>query len=555
MKLRKQLIVTNLFAVMTGGIATFWLVIYKVFWVSILEHLMFAIIATSVIVPWLNRRGYVVASRLLLLGVSTLAGAAYAVVMGPEAGIMIMFLPMVCAPLALFDLRDRTLISIALPFPILLAVAVQWYQVDHGALMEFPPWLLKNCHTVSLITATGMVAAMMFFLFSVHSSSEARLEQRYRELIRQGEDVVLSLNADGCILETNREAERALGYERGQLVGEHIETVDRALAGEDFLKLLADLRTDGPQTLRHRYTRKDGSSYPVELRIGLIPERTERILAAAHNVSERDELEARLRLADRLVSVGTLAAGVAHEVNNPLAYITLNLSRIRRRLLESDSQMPSAQRKEVLESLRMAIEGSQKVCTIVNDLKTFSRGSGVQLGPVDVERVLDATLQLAGHHLRQRAQIVREFASAPSVQGNEARLGQVFLNLVLNAAQAMTRGNPLDELRLKTVKTEDGRVCVEIHDTGHGILPEDLPRIFDPFFTTKKDNTGTGLGLYVCRSIIAECDGDLTVTSEPGTGTVVRVLLHASHAQERQERVFAEPRAKPAGIDPPDHVV
>src|SRR5262245_48209464 len=120
---------------------------------------MFLIVATGAAVPWLNARGHFVASRLMILGVSSLAGAAYALVMGPKAGILIMFLPLVCAPLALFDLRERALMAVALPFPVLLAVCVQWYQVDHPPLGELPRLVIERASMISLVTATVLVAA------------------------------------------------------------------------------------------------------------------------------------------------------------------------------------------------------------------------------------------------------------------------------------------------------------------------------------------------------------------------------------------------------------
>src|SRR5262249_11455788 len=152
-----------------------WLLVYTIFWTPILRPVMFVILATCVAVPLLNTRGFIVTSRLLILGVSSLAGAAYSLVMGPEAGIVIMFLPLVCAPLALFDLRERALMALALPFPVLLAVGVQWYQVDHGPLGDLPHEIIERASAISLVTATVLVAAMMRFLYAVHASAEARL--------------------------------------------------------------------------------------------------------------------------------------------------------------------------------------------------------------------------------------------------------------------------------------------------------------------------------------------------------------------------------------------
>jgi PAS domain S-box-containing protein len=532
--LRKRLVVTNLLALTIAGIVAFWFTVYTIFWIPILARMMLAVVATAAFVPWLNARGHVVMSRLAILGISNVAAAAYALVMGPDAGIIIMFLPLVCAPLALFDLRERALMAVALPFPILLAVGVQWYQVDHAPLSDLPREVIVRASIITLMTATMLVAAMMRFLYTVHASAEARLEHSYRELLRRSDDVVLFVERDGRIADANQEVERQLGYTRAELLGRCIWELDASLSQAEWLVLPAQLEASGPIMLHHNYRRRDGSAFPVEVRIGLVFEGRRPLILAARNISQRNELETRLRVADRLVSVGTLAAGVAHEVNNPLTYLTLNLERVHRRIADSGPALTGEQRREILESLQMALEGSSKVSTIVNDLKTFSRGSEESGAPVDVEKVLASTLKLASLELRDRARVVTEFGGVPAAWGNEARLAQVALNLFLNAAHAMGRGQAHDELRVGTSVTPEGAILITVTDTGQGIAAAHLTRIFDPFFTTKQAEGGTGLGLYVCRSIITEAGGDIGVSSQPGQGTTFRVTLPAAHVARRR---------------------
>jgi PAS domain S-box-containing protein len=527
---RKRLIVTNLFAITVGGITLFWFAVYSIFWIPVLENLMFLIVATSVAVPLLNARGFHVASRLMILGVSSVAGAVYALVMGPKAGILIMFLPLVCAPLVLFDLRERALMALALPFPVLLAVCVQWYQVDHAPLGDLPREVIERASAISLVTATVLVAAMMGFLYSVHASAAARLEQSYQELLRKSDEVVLFVSRDGCITDANQEIEHQLGHHRQELLGTPIWEIDTSLARHDWSALVTRLEAGGPALLQHEFRRRGGSGYRVEIRLGLVSEGADCVILAARDISQRSELEARLRVADRLVSVGTLAAGVAHEVNNPLAYIMLNLERVRRRITESQAGLCDEYRREVLESLEMALEGSAKVSTIVKDLKTFSRGSHRERSAVDIERVLHSTLKLASSELDSRAEVVTDFADVPEVWGNEARLAQVALNLFLNGAQAMKRGGPRNVLRISTGTDALGRIVVRVSDTGHGIPEADLNRIFDPFFTTRHAEGGTGLGLYVCRSIVTECGGEITVHSQVDRGTTFQLTLPAAHS-------------------------
>jgi CheY-like chemotaxis protein len=163
---------------------------------------------------------------------------------------------------------------------------------------------------------------------------------------------------------------------------------------------------------------------------------------------------------------------------------------------------------------------------IVRDVKTFARGDDDVRGPLDVAAVVDAALQLAGSDLRQRARLVRDFARVPKVEANESRLGQVFLNLLVNAAQALPEGRD-NEVRVRIFAPDERAVVVEITDTGTGIPADALPRVFDPFFTTKPVGVGTGLGLFVCQGIVASLGGTLELESVEGKGTTVRVRLPA----------------------------
>ena len=171
--------------------------------------------------------------------------------------------------------------------------------------------------------------------------------------------------------------------------------------------------------------------------------------------------------------------------------------------------------------------------TIVGDLKTFSREAQDPHRPVDVKRVLDSTLNLAAGEIRHRARLVKEYGQdVPPVRGSESRLGQVFLNLLLNAAQAITGGSPQENTITVRAWAEGGRVVAEIRDTGEGIPPENLERIFDPFFSTRPVGVGTGLGLAICHGIISAMHGDITVESTPGQGTCFRVLLPVAPEDE-----------------------
>jgi PAS domain S-box-containing protein len=257
------------------------------------------------------------------------------------------------------------------------------------------------------------------------------------------------------------------------------------------------------------------------------------------DVTERKLMEAQLRQNDRMVAVGTLAAGVAHEINNPLAYLRANLDLIASRTMpellrcidhcqadhpDLEGAPMRAQIDQLKAMVEVAREGAERVRHIVADLRSFARtDDGIQ-AMVDVRLVLDACLNIAHAELARRAQVVRDFAEVPLLLGNESRLGQVFLNLILNAAQAIPEDRPdAHEVRVRVRERAGDGIVVTVTDTGRGMSEEELSRVFDPFFTTKP--TGTGLGLWVSRGIVATMGGEIHAESSPGHGTTFTVTL------------------------------
>ncbi|HEX5752530.1 MAG TPA: ATP-binding protein [Archangium sp.] len=249
----------------------------------------------------------------------------------------------------------------------------------------------------------------------------------------------------------------------------------------------------------------------------------------------RAEDAARLKsalLTERLASVGTLATGVAHEINNPMAYVTANLAFLAKELPELARSEGNGGAKEELAELGQvaaeSLEGARRVNQIVKELRLFARGGGgdERLEAVDVRAVAKRSLNLALHELEPRARIIEELEEVPRVLGSESQLGQVCLNLLLNAGQAMTTGDTgRNELLLRTRRREDGWVMLEVADTGCGIPPEDQRRLFDPFFTTKPAGEGMGMGLSICHGIVKRLGGEIQVESEVGKGSVFRVVL------------------------------
>jgi signal transduction histidine kinase/CheY-like chemotaxis protein len=247
----------------------------------------------------------------------------------------------------------------------------------------------------------------------------------------------------------------------------------------------------------------------------------------ARDLADRKQLESQLVIADRLAAVGTLAAGVGHEINNPLAFLIMNLDAAQE-LAGRQVQRGAEGARELSELLGTLQEGADRIRCIVTDLKTLARDEGAARGPTDVHKVLDSCAQIAGNQIRHRARLLKEYGRVPAADANEGRLAQVFLNLLINAAQAIPEGHADDNfIRVVTETDAEGRVVVEFSDSGVGIEQQLQSRLFEPFFTTKPVGEGIGLGLSVCHAIVTDLGGSIAVQSEPGAGTTFRVVLPA----------------------------
>ncbi|QSQ16433.1 ATP-binding protein [Myxococcus landrumensis] len=250
------------------------------------------------------------------------------------------------------------------------------------------------------------------------------------------------------------------------------------------------------------------------------------LVGIIRDVTDRKRLESQLLLAERMASVGTLAAGVAHEINNPLAYVSSNLAYVRDLL--ALPALSSEQLPELREVVAEALDGAARVCAIVRDLRTFARGDEERHGPVDVTRAVEGALRLVRNELTHRARVVCTMEPVPPVHGNEVRLGQVVLNLLVNALQALPP-RPAEENRVRvSLRTgRAGQVELEVTDNGTGMTPEVQRRIFDPFFTTRPVGEGTGLGLSICHTLVQAMGGRIEVSSALDWGTTFRVVLPA----------------------------
>jgi CheY-like chemotaxis protein/anti-sigma regulatory factor (Ser/Thr protein kinase) len=247
--------------------------------------------------------------------------------------------------------------------------------------------------------------------------------------------------------------------------------------------------------------------------------------------------------ADRLAALGVLSAGIAHEINNPLAYLLLNLEYLSREL-PTLAQHPG-KLDALLVRVRDACHGADRVASIVRDLRTFARADEGERGPVDVKAALESALNIASNEIKQKAELVRDYEPVPAVDANPNRIEQVLLNLLLNAVQALpSPEEPGHEVRAQ-LRAHGGQVFITIEDTGSGIPDELLGKIFDPFFTTKPVGVGTGLGLPICRSIVRGLGGEISVRSVVGRGSAFTVTLPASNATLPHKLLSPRPPSPP----------
>jgi len=357
-------------------------------------------------------------------------------------------------------------------------------------------------------------------------------------------DHVLHLDLDGTIRFANRWAgprtvESMIGTNLLDFPsGDHQHALRAA-----FERLRA---TGEPQGFEAAVTSSDGSTAWFSTRLGPVKQngRVSGVVVVARDVSDKKQTELHLMVADRMASVGTLAAGVAHEINNPLASVIANLDMALQDVMSiaGHATLPP----DLADELQDARVAADRVREIVRDLKIFSRAEEDKQGPVDVHQVLDSTIRMAWNELRHRAKLVKNYGAVPLVEANESRLGQVFLNLVVNAVHALPSGR-YDENKITVSTSVDpqGRVVVRIADTGSGIAPEVRPRLFTPFFTTKPVGVGTGLGLAISHKIVTQLGGTIGFETEVGKGTEFRVTL-PSASDQQPARDPARPTSAPA---------
>jgi len=405
-----------------------------------------------------------------------------------------------------------------------------------------------------------------------------RSEEYYRSLIETALDVVTLIDAGGIVRYESPAVERVLGYKTDELIGlrgrvifhpDELDLADHVLA--QFLQnpnkpVSAEFRMrhkngtwrtmqmtgknllDNPSvrgivvSLRDVTENRNAEHLLEEYRYNLenkVLDRTralnEKNQALQDAVQQLQATQQELILQSKMASLGSLVAGVAHEVNNPIGAVnsaadvsTRCIDRLLK-LIESSQNLDELRSNETFRQLvemlkenhRITVTAGNRIAKIVRSLKNFARLDEAEFQRADLHEGLDSTLTLVHHELRNRAIVLKDYGNLPLVYCSPNQLNQVFMNLFINASQAI---DGKGEIRIST-RADDANVCIRIADNGKGILPEHLPKIFDPGFTTKGTGVGTGLGLSICYNIIQKHKGSITVESEPGQGTEFTITL------------------------------
>jgi len=360
-----------------------------------------------------------------------------------------------------------------------------------------------------------------------------RAEPNFFRLIDESPDAI-AIHRDQTLFYANPRALALFGYGSlaevaGRSLFDFVSSAYRALVADRVFRTYFRGRT--ASQVEERLLHSSGQEVPAEV-VAIPFHLGGHVVTVVHirDITDRKKLEVLLRAEDRLASVGLMAAGIAHEINNPLTYALCNVDLLEERIAALPSEASTAELSEMLEQVR---EGVERAAEVAREVTLFSRSERGEATTADIHRILDSCAKLATVQLRGRAQVVKRYGTVPPVRGQRERLGQVFLNLLLNAAQAIPAGREAENFVTITTSAQDGdAVVVEVHDTGEGIRPELMKVIFDPLFTTKRE--GTGLGLAVARALVADEGGSMTVESEVGKGSTFRVILRAAPAREEQ---------------------
>jgi PAS domain S-box-containing protein len=365
----------------------------------------------------------------------------------------------------------------------------------------------------------------------------SRARMRFAELYEGLGDGIVGADEGGHILEFNEAYHRMLGYEPEELRRLTFYDVTPARWHEAERRILAEAtRSRTPiVTYEKEYRRKDGTTFPIELRV-FLEDRDggpQCWWAIVRDITEERKLRDQLAVTSRLAAMGTLVAGIAHEINNPLGaaiashgFAAEELSRLRDRFRSGqpvDLAAEAGNLAEVVDALGDAATGELRVAAIVKDLTLLGRPN-VRPTRVSPARAVQESMRWIPAKLLARADVEIEDQAAPEVAASEGQLAQVVANLVANAIRSVPEWRRAS-IRIRSGHGEPGHARIEVQDDGAGMTPEVMRRMFDPFFSTRAVGQGMGLGLAICHAIVTAHGGRITATSEAGKGSTFRVEL------------------------------
>ncbi len=386
---------------------------------------------------------------------------------------------------------------------------------------------------------------------ALHLAHIRRLEEQHRAVLDNLPLLIFRLDPKDLALSyLNRHAERLLGWPTAEamatpqfLLRAHADP-DSALDFERAVEAAREGQGAAPYEARLR--RRDGEEIAVQGTVYPMLDDRGQVIAiegVLADVSSEQAARSRLVQADRLSTLGTLAAGVAHEINNPAAFVLLGIDMLDRLLQTSGMELPEGPRSQATGLVRDLRDSVRRIVDIARDLRLFASAPGEtgQRTFIDVNRAVEGALTLTRGHIIERAQIRRELGDVPPVLMEDSRLGQVIVNLLVNAAQAIPKPGTVPAMRPSngephspriphtitvTTRVIDEDVAIEVSDTGVGIAPENQHRIWTPFFTTKTPDVGTGLGLSISKDIVERAGGTITVESPvPGSSRGTRFTI------------------------------
>ncbi len=376
-----------------------------------------------------------------------------------------------------------------------------------------------------LMTMAGQAAiaienARLYENLSAMSDRYQKLHQFNSRILQSANLGIYTVNEQMEITSWNRKMEELSGASEEEAVGRNLFELFPALKREGFADTIRRVLQKGTlEKMRLAHQNLIGERRFQKRRVTPLKD-GDRIFGAVVIVEDITEFKALLERtiqSEKLVEVGRLSAGIAHEVNNPLAVISYGAQ-----LLQREESLPPFQR-ELVDRIESEVE---RLKTLTGGLLSFSRARETVKRKMKIDDVLRDVLRLVRFELTRHAITLREsYGDPPAVQGDPNKLKQVFINLIMNASHAMKEGGTLS---VSTANAEGGGGEVVITDTGPGIPEAVRKQIFDPFFTTKKDGEGTGLGLYICKNIIDEHEGRIVLTTAPGAGTAFRIILPAA---------------------------